>query len=604
VESTLDTVSWRSETVVAVPDSIARFRTAHQALSRARKNRDLPMYPEALLELGEYHHTYGSLDSAFFYVEKSIAHYKQQEESLALGKAYLMLAELHDEKAAYAKALETVHLALRLYEDNNDEAGIANSYVQLCNLLYYEQRYAEGVTYCDRALAIQKRLNDSTAMALAYRFKAANQLFSGDALEDALGSANQSIALYEALGNKALPYMAAVNWKGNILKYLERYDEAVANYRANYTLSKQTGIDRYLISSLANIGHVYLMQDRYAEALPYNLEAIAIMEATGKTKNLWENYMHVSNIYEAMGDYRKALEYHHSYANKYQEFQQTIIDRLEAETHAKYEAGQRGATIVMQDETIDRQRRTQILYISIAGLLIVILAGMYFTLKNIRKKRKALAELNTALDAKNTQNELLLKEIHHRVKNNLELVKSLIALQSAQLSDPGSREALQASQNRVQSMGILHQKLYQGNTLGAVEMKDYFLNLSEGVLDTFGAEDRVRIECAMEHLELDVDTAVPIGLIVNELLTNSLKYGFPKESKGTITIELEQLDDATLKLQVQDNGVGKPKESTVQGTGFGTQLIHLLTRQLNGTVQETSTKGHTVTFQFNITPAA
>jgi two-component sensor histidine kinase len=201
------------------------------------------------------------------------------------------------------------------------------------------------------------------------------------------------------------------------------------------------------------------------------------------------------------------------------------------------------------------------------------------------------------LDAKNRQNELLLKEIHHRVKNNLEMVKSLIALQSAKLEDGASKEAMLASQNRVQSMGIIHQKLYQGENLGSIEMKDYFINLGEGVLDTFNAEEKVKIECAMDDLNLDVDTAVPIGLIVNELLTNALKYAFPEGTKGQIKISLVK-ENNDLLLKVTDNGIGKTQGSKPKGTGFGTQLIQLLTQQLNGTISEDHKNGTAVFFNF------
>jgi two-component sensor histidine kinase len=307
--------------------------------------------------------------------------------------------------------------------------------------------------------------------------------------------------------------------------------------------------------------------------------------------------MHVSNIYESLGNYKKALEYHHLYADKHEDYLLTIIAREESELQVKYETAQKDLKIIDQDDKIAQQRKTQILYISIAGLLAIMLFGMFFTLRNIRKKRKALSVLNAELDTKNKQNELLLKEIHHRVKNNLEMVKSLIALQSAQLTDDASKEAMLASQNRVQSMGIIHQKLYQGTNLGSIEMKDYFINLGEGVLDTFNADEKVKIEYAMEELDLDVDTAVPIGLIVNELLTNALKYAFPKDTKGQIKISLKKENDS-LSLSVSDNGVGKTKDAKPKGTGFGTQLIKLLTQQLNGTISENHNKGTSVFFTF------
>jgi two-component system, sensor histidine kinase PdtaS len=191
------------------------------------------------------------------------------------------------------------------------------------------------------------------------------------------------------------------------------------------------------------------------------------------------------------------------------------------------------------------------------------------------------------LDKRNAENELLLKEIHHRVKNNLEVVSSLLQLQTAQTDDPSIQSAMLASQNRVQSMGIIHQKLYQGEHLAAIEMQDYFVNLSESILDSFSSEGRIKIECNMPKLILDVDTAISIGLITNELITNSLKYAFRDKEQGAINISLteEKTDpnnEGSLLLKISDNGIGKPVDSKAHGTGFGTQLINLLTTQLDG----------------------
>ena len=161
-----------------------------------------------------------------------------------------------------------------------------------------------------------------------------------------------------------------------------------------------------------------------------------------------------------------------------------------------------------------------------------------------------------------------------------------------------------ASQNRVQSMGIIHQKLYQGENLGSIEMKDYFLNLGEGILDTFNADEKVKIEYAMDNLDLDVDTAVPIGLIVNELLTNALKYAFPENLKGNISISLSKSNPETLTLKVVDNGIGKITGLSPKGTGFGSQLIKLLTQQLNGEMTEENQNGTSVLVHFKLNTAA
>jgi len=305
----------------------------------------------------------------------------------------------------------------------------------------------------------------------------------------------------------------------------------------------------------------------------------------------------ISDTYKEIGDFENALAYQEQYYTASLQTEKEKNERSLRENELQL-------GFLAQEKSLSQKQSQQTLLLILLGLSIITLVLFY---RNYRLKQTSnlkLGKANNELNIKNKQNELLLKEIHHRVKNNLELVKSLISLQSAQMEDSPTKEAMMASQNRVQSMGIIHQKLYQGENLGSIEMKDYFLNLSEGILDAFNAEEKVKIECAMDNLELDVDTAVPIGLIVNELLTNALKYAFPEDKNGTIQISLSQSTPDILSLKVADNGVGKENGLAHKGTGFGSQLIQLLTQQLNGTMLEKTEKGTTVEFQFKIKTAA
>ncbi len=588
--------SYLNEKLEKAQDTLLEYNTFKKTIQLSLKNEDFKSLGEAYIGLAKWHEDHTVLDSSIVYLKKAISLYKKEEMSKPLADTYLLLVVNYSGTAEYDKASEAVYKALALYEKTDDQRGVAQCYTKISDLLYYSDSYAEGAEYCKKAIAIQEKNGYEEDMALSYRRLAENQLFLGN-LEESLASMNHAIDLYKKIGITDAPLLACYNGRGNIYKYMERYDEAIADYNFCYEGAKKIGLLRYTMPPTANIGHVYILQGKYAEALPYNLRAIEIMKQIGNTKNLWENYMHVSNIYSELGDYKNALEYHELYEQGHTEYLNTIIARKDSELQVKYETAQKDLEILDQEAKIAQQRKTQFLYIGIAGLLAVILFGMYFTLKNIRKKRKALSVLNIELDAKNKQNELLLKEIHHRVKNNLEMVKSLIALQSAKLEDGASKEAMLASQNRVQSMGIIHQKLYQGENLGSIEMKDYFINLGEGVLDTFNAEEKVKIECAMDDLNLDVDTAVPIGLIVNELLTNALKYAFPEGKKGQINISLVK-ENNDLLLKVTDNGIGKTEGSKPKGTGFGTQLIQLLTQQLNGTISEDYKNGTAVFFNF------
>ncbi len=597
-------MAWLDLHVHIPQDSTAIGKNSHKLVALSKKNNNQEALAKAYDFLVTYHKDYSKLDSAFYYVEKAKDIYLEQKNDDQLAFTYLKWKDLLMVKADYATANKYVYKALDIFEKTKNQRGIALCYASIGELKYYERSYAQGVEWCDKAIAILESLDFPEDLANAYRLKAFDMLFADTVLDEALATINHSIDLYKGLGETGIPMMAAINWRGNIYKYMDRFDEAIADYQANYDNSEKMGLERYLIPSSANIGHVHLMQGKYQEALPYNLRAIDIMKKTGNVRNLWENYMHVSNIYESLGDYKLALFYHHLYATAHEEFKDNTIHGLESEAEKKYLTGQKNATIFFQNEKISQQKRTQTLYIVMAALLAFIVFGLLYYYRKRQKKNQELQLLNLELDSKNKQNELLLKEIHHRVKSNLELVKSLLALQSAKLEDSATKDAMIASQNRVQSMGIIHQKLYQGENLGSIEMKDYFLNLGEGILDTFNAEDKVKIECAMDNLELDVDTAVPIGLIVNELLTNALKYAFPTEGKGNILISLSQSTPDILTLKVADNGVGKVVGMTPKGTGFGSQLIQLLTQQLDGKMFEEHDNGTSILFQFKTKPAA
>ncbi|MEO6282053.1 MAG: histidine kinase dimerization/phosphoacceptor domain -containing protein [Dyadobacter sp.] len=244
-------------------------------------------------------------------------------------------------------------------------------------------------------------------------------------------------------------------------------------------------------------------------------------------------------------------------------------------------------------------------YVACALLLLV---GFWYLMKaRLHEQARELAleeavvikQQRDEIAQKNSQNELLLKEVHHRVKNNLGVVSGLLSLQSAKISDPKVLEAIQASQNRVQSMSIIHQKLYQGEQLGAIEMRDYFNKLGESILHSFDMANRIHIDCPMPELVLDIDTAISVGLIANELFTNSLKYAFVGRDRGTIRVSLTRMDEESLLLQVADNGIGKKPMETAKETGFGTQLVELLTRQLDGILTYENQDGTLVKLHFN-----
>ena len=419
-EVTLDSlISWVSKhTKEQLNDSALVFKKAHKAVQLSKEKNDKKQLAVSYRNLALWHRGAKTIDSTMYYLQKAILIYKDLGSGIALAETYLETQDAYKQRRKYSEAMIYDFKALELYEKANDKRGIAISYTKLGDLLYYQDKSEEGVDYCQKAIEILKDLNHPQDLALSYQYLANNQLFVDD-LDDALVNVNKSIdiLLDEKVTGPVL--MGAKNSRANILKYMNRLDDALGDYKTNLKEAYQSDNIRYKIVSNGNIGHVYLMQEQYKTALPYFLEAIEVIKKTGNTKNLWENYYHTSVSYEKLGDYKKSLEFNILASDEREAYYNTIIDRLESELQIKYETAKKDETIEVQDAEINRQRRIQLLYISIAGLLGVILFGMYFTLKSIRKKRKALTELNIEL----TQKRKDVEASNTALKHSLEELK-------------------------------------------------------------------------------------------------------------------------------------------------------------------------------------
>lgn len=205
--------------------------------------------------------------------------------------------------------------------------------------------------------------------------------------------------------------------------------------------------------------------------------------------------------------------------------------------------------------------------------------------KRVEERTSELAEKSRSLEATLRQRELLLKEIHHRVKNNMCTVSGLLSLQAASIDNPDAIAALEAAQGRIGSMSVLYDKLYREGGSGRLGLAEYLVPLSGEILDNFPKRIPVSISCDAEDVELDAKTLQLIGIIVNELLTNAMKYAFPNADRGEIRITAAARD-GMLEISVSDNGIGFPMSSDrYESDGFGSTLVDLLAQQLGGTIK-------------------
>ncbi len=576
-------------------------RFANEAIAIAAQSTKTNLLASANLLAGKTWIKLTSYDSAGMFLQAAQAGFEKLNDPAKMGEAIYYQGVIAANRKEFAKASEHYYKALEIWEKANHQKGIAQVFSGISDINYMQDDYEDAIENGNKAIAILEQLDEPMELARVHKEMAYNHLFRGE-YDESMGHVNKALELSIAAKAKPLDLASIYNARGNILKNMDRYDEALKDYESNLALCKQAGSERGVMVSHANIGHALLLKQDYATALPHTLKAIEMMNASGDLRNLWENYIHASNIYVGLGDHENANRYTWLYADENERLYEEEIAQLKMELAQKYQSGQQGATIAIQQERINQQRIIQWLIGGIAALLALVLLMLYRFYRQKQQSNELLATANEQLEKKNAENELLLKEIHHRVKNNLQTISSLLNLQSAGITDASALEAVKESQSRVRSMALIHQKLYQGEKLVAVKMKDYFETMGEAMIESFGQKaSNVSLEIPMEELELDVDTAIPLGLITNELLTNSLKYAFPGDRPGKIEISLTAEKNEELCLRIADNGVGLSgeKDSSIgPGTGFGGRLVNLLTMQLGGQMEQREEKGTATIIRF------
>jgi two-component sensor histidine kinase len=216
-------------------------------------------------------------------------------------------------------------------------------------------------------------------------------------------------------------------------------------------------------------------------------------------------------------------------------------------------------------------------------LLSLLTIGIYRNLKNHQKQRQIIQKQKELIEASLVEKETLLREIHHRVKNNLQIITSLLNMQTQEINDPAVLASIQEGQSRVQAMSLIHQNLYQSEEINKVHVENYLKELVIICLKCLRAIPKISKFTLKPCARFDFDTAIPLGLIVNELVSNAFKYGFESKSKGSIHISIRALNDIDYELKVTDDGKGLPAGFDVGSPKtLGLRLVSILSKQLRG----------------------
>lgn len=546
-----------------------------------------------ILENGLYAQ-HSSIDSLNEYMWQKV--FTNQDEAIKLGKQIVkegngdqksmaktiaQIGVAYDIKGAPDLALPYFLKAIALQEKLHDSIGLSFSYNNLGLMYYAQYDYSSALKYLNKSLLIDRKINDKES--------AAGSLINLGIIYTYLDSMSRSVhlyeeayQLYEELKNEK-GMITALSNMGKVYFANKEYDKALLNYTKVLEFYKLHDVNKESWSSINNsLANTYLKLNKYADALFYVNEDLKICDEANLNNRKQFAYETLGEIYKAQGNFEKA----HEYLKKYTDLRDSILteNRTEVieEMQTKYETEktQKELTEVKlgkEKEKLKHQTEKQILY-SISGFFVLLLVFFFFSYRSKQKINFLLKERNQLNEAIIHQKELMLGEVHHRVKNNLQLINSIVDLQILDTHDEKSSSSLKDIQKRINAIAELHQFLYQGDDVEKVNIKQYLTSLVDGLLQSFKDDNKqIQILPLITSLNLDIKTAVPIGLIVNELVTNSLKYAFVGRDKGTISINLNKIENKLI-LKIEDDGVGMKMDSSL--TSFGMKMINSLCRQL------------------------
>ncbi len=526
--------------------------------------------------IGDKHFKMGNYDSAMIYYKKSL---KMSEEvnlqsisniSLkGITKVYLLWNE-------FDKALETLEKLSGIYQNTSDTIGIS-----------FTLNEKAGIN----------KLTGQTQKAIdCYR---------------------ELLKLNEETGNTAVLAKTHQNL-GDIYHHDSIYNKSLEYYQKSLKLYEKRGDLNSAALSLFSIANIYYGLKNYGIAIENLNKSFKLAKMRNLENLISDIYLKYSEIYDEKGDKEIALGYYKLYSNTRNIIFNKEKNQALANQYAKYETEKKNQeiNILRKDNEIHElniKQKSYQLYLSIAigGLVLILVVIIYGRYRAKQKanilltgQKEQLKKFNAQLIAKNElithqkqeiekrveEKETMLRELHHRVKNNLQVIYSMLSLQADKLQDKDAIAAIEANIHRVWAMALVHHKLYLDENLTQINMLQYINELVSSILET-NTKQQANLKYDIQNINLEADIAIPLGLIINELLCNALKHAFEGVSVPEIEIELRE-ENTQLILSIKDNGVGISKDIDPNKPGaFGLDLINMLVRQLKGKLKITNKNG-------------
>lgn len=556
----------------------------------------------SLLKKGDFFFNKSVNDSAVYYYKAGINNCKDCSE-LLLAKYYLKFGKANRLIGNQAIALKNYLKAEKTYARLEDQDGLFEAKIYLAEFYRYINNMEKSFQLIEEADKIREEYTvDRKTLAFYYNRRAAIVAQKFDDKEKVIELSKKCIQIAEEVGAYRL-MIYSYNELAYVYESQKKNSEARKYYFMAFDIAKKNDLGIEMCDVLFNIGREEFLRIEYSQSSSENetpqlyenarnyfkqgLELATRINYLGRqrdfSKRLFHNYFRTREFEEAM-----------KYNQMYNDYNTLILinnKRKEiAEIEAKYVDEKKDNQIRINESKI----RVQYFVLISFGLLLVLLFFFFIKSKkdkiNIQNQKNKIEEILA-------QKTILLKEIHHRIKNNLQLTSSLLFLQSNKHNDAKISEMVNESQKHINSIALVHEMLYQEDTMSLISMDKYLKELG-GRLLQFSSDKNIVFNLKIESISLPIDYATTLGLILNELITNSLKYAF-KDTDGVISISIIKNKAMQYEFTYSDNGVGLSKEPQeyLQKT-LGIKLIKMLAEEIDAQLEIINKEGLTYRFMF------
>ena len=578
------------------------IKAINKAREIANKNGDSVFIANTYRILGNYYFYNSKLDSAVFYLLKSKRILTNKNLPILNASIYSALGGVYRKQGNIIKAIRSVLEAKTILDhvdtlslSQRNKRELLSEKLILFNTLanFYNQmgEFSKSIESYDNAYE-HAILLDATKYAGVILSNKGDLLLNNGKITDALKVLKEAKQL-KIKGHAQKRSIANTNQNiGLALLKNHQYDLALQSVNEALDYYKSANVSLGIMEAYSIRGRVYYMKKEYSKAIDDCSKSKQIALENNVLETQERVFLCLSESYEAINDYKNSLLNFKQYKRvKDSIFNKKNIKKI-TQLEMQYKYDKEKELQNLKRITTEKENKTTITMLLLGMLSLALISGLLYWLYSIRQKsNQQLREKNAKISDTLAINEILLRETHHRVKNNLQIISSLLSMQSKFLVDEKSKAIITDSQNRIVSMSLIHQKLYQNDTITGIETKTYFADLLTSLAHSYGIDsNKVKMDIDIENMVLDIDTAIPLGLILNEMISNAFKHGVNREKDVFVFHFYKEADN--LIIRIKDNGKGLPKGFELQKTKtYGMKLIQALSQKLKATIVYTNNNG-------------